>query len=298
VSNGNLTGRLSVQLGDGKWKGPDGSIPIDQAYDLYNRTRATYNLQPTFRLSSSLAIPFKASGNEKLQKTADKMLRVVGGRTLAQGTLSGINVCPWATPACLAGCLGTTGHLNRPRNIRVREARTRFEFDHPRHAWTLYNHEIERDTLRALKLDMRLFWRPDILSDSAIWRNVPWLFDRHPQVTFYGYTKNEYGIQHYSKGGWFAPNYRLAVSASERWDPPAFERAANAGMAIATVFRIKSAEELPTEFLGIPVVDAISTDTWMIDNPGTVIGGLRALGKMWTDHTGFVHDVPTNKEKT
>ena len=280
---GNLTARLRREFKP--WQRKD----LDESYALYNEVRARQDLNPTKRLSSTLSKPTSNEGNAKLNKTALFRDACVGGRALAQGNTSGLEVCPWRTKACSLGCLGAEGNYIYPRNTRVKVARTHFEYEFPHHAWSIYEAEIAKDLAYASKRGWDLFWRPDILSDSMIWSVLPELFDSFPTVGFYGYTKNWRSVMDYPQG-WVLPNYRLALSASERKEPIA--EALRLGVNVAMVFDVASSKDLPTSYLGYPVVNGSDDDTWMLSETG-VIGGLVPIGyKMRNDTSGFVREVP------
>lgn len=256
------------------------------SYDLYSEVRERHLLDPTKRLSSTLAKPGKHEGNMKLIKTATSQGVAVSGRALAQGQSSGIEACPWRTAQCTMACLGEEGHYRFARNARVKAARTEFEYEYPHHAWTLYAHEIERDLRAATKNGWRLYWRPDILSDSQMWLKIPEFFAMFPGVTFYGYTKGWREALKYP-GSWVLPNYKVAVSASERKTENVGYAISN-GTNVAMVFDVDDGSQLPDSHRGIPVVDATMDDTWMVSHAG-VIGGLIPIGwKMQQDTSGFV----------
>ena len=286
---GNLTNKLRKALDP--WQEQD----VGGSYDLFNEIRTRYMLAPAKRLSSTLSKPGEAQGNAKLDKTANRRQVAVGGRALMQANGSGVEVCNWRTPACTAACLGSEGNYLFPRNRLVLAARTMFEFEYPHHAWSIYEAEIHRDLAYARKRDWSLFWRPDILSDSQLWTIIPELFDRFPGVTFYGYTKNWTEALKYP-GSWVLPNYRIAVSASERED--SIHDAVANGTNVAVVFDVDDPSELPTRHVGHQVVDATVDDAWMIENDG-VIGGLVPIGfKMAQDTSGFVKEPEGNRNAT
>ena len=58
-------------------------------------------------------------------------------------------------------------------------------------------------------------------------------------------------------------------------------------MRIATVFR--RVEDIPTEFLGLPVVSGDNSDIRHLDNQNSIVA-LYAKGKAKKDYSGFVVD--------
>lgn len=282
VSKPNLTGKLKTAFRNGLQE-----QDIKESYELYASVRATLDLNPVKRLSSTLAVPTKDTANAKLAKSAKARQAAVGGRAIAQGDSSGIETCPWRTAACTSACLGEEGNYIYPHNQRVKIARARFEYEYPHHAWSLYAHEIEKDQRYADKRGLDMYWRPDIISDSQPWAVLPELFTSFPRVTFYGYTKNWAGMWRIPLRGWVLQNYKIAFSASEM-DQDLKHLVQQTGVNVAAVFDVESPDQLPESYLGLPVVDAISDDTWMLQHSG-VIGGLKPIGHaMKADTTGFV----------
>ncbi len=94
-------------------------------------------------------------------------------------------------------------------------------------------------------------------------------------MTFYDYTK------HPDRDVSGIANYSLTFSLAESNDSEA-EQALAAGLNVAAVFK-----QVPTEFLGRPVVDGDESDLRFLDPKGVVVG-LKAKGSAKTDKSGFV----------
>lgn len=208
---------------------------------------------------------------------------------LAPFKLSGINVCPMAElAACHGPCLNTAGRGVFPN---VQDARIRK---------TVLFHENREEFMRLLVLDiMRLITRADAQGFMPVvrldgtsdikWENIDFTFDgihynnifeMFPFTQFYDYTKipgrNVADIH----------NYDLTFSYS---GTPAFQpyvqRAVDAGMRIAVVFRTRAA--IPKTFLGMPCVDGDESDLRFLDPKGVVVA-LYAKGRARLDQSGFV----------
>lgn len=109
------------------------------------------------------------------------------------------------------------------------------------------------------------------------------IFAVFPNVQFYDYTKlsNRKGIP---------ANYDLTFSYSEA-NPayaPMIEAARNNGLNIAVVFR--SADIVPQEFIGLPVIDGDKDDLRFLDPKQSVVA-LYAKGAAKQDDSGFVIDL-------
>jgi hypothetical protein len=70
---------------------------------------------------------------------------------------------------------------------------------------------------------------------------------------------------------------------------PFVKIAMKAGLRIATVFRKR--EDIPSEFLGLPVIDGDDSDVRHVE-PKNVVVALYAKGKAKRDVSGFVVDAP------
>ena len=93
-------------------------------------------------------------------------------------------------------------------------------------------------------------------------------------VQFYDYTKvpgRDLGI----------PNYHLTFSLAESNEEDAAAELQR-GMNIAVVF-----DGVPSEYLGVPVVDGDESDLRFLDPSGVVVG-LKAKGEARGDTSGFV----------
>lgn len=225
-------------------------------------------------------------GNPKILKgTAFGYLTAI--LHLAPGRLSGFNVCPGASLACLDACLNTAG---RGGIIKKGETTNTIQKARLRKTLAFFN-ETETFMLQlakeignivklankhGLKPAIRLNGTSDIRWENEKVGGFANLMEMFPNVIFYDYTKlaNRRNLP---------PNYRLTFSLSESNDVSA-EQALAAGMNVAVVFR-----NLPPTFMGRPVIDGDVSDLRFLDPMGVIVG-LKAKGKAKKDTSGFVRN--------
>jgi hypothetical protein len=203
---------------------------------------------------------------------------------LAPASLSGRNVCPWASKGCIAACLHTAGNpAYLEVKTRARIARTNLFFDARRLFIALLFHEMYAHINKARKLDLKPSFRLNGTSD------IPWETMMHMEcvaATFYDYTKSpERAI---------AQPYHLTFSRSESNDD-ACRTVLEAGGTVAVVvegFGI-SAHPKPLPKLSAmfgatyPVIDGDTHDARYVDASGSIVA-LRAKGDAIGDTSGFV----------
>jgi hypothetical protein len=234
------------------------------------------------------------------------------------------DVCPWATEDCAAACLATSGRGQvtgpvagiggiasniaeeaRLQNMlrypihRARIARTRWFFeDRPgflrqlaKEIRALEKRARKRGAVAAVRLNgtsdipfERLQVRiphPDHTGPRAqllyLEGTLPELF---PNVRFYDYTKGYSRMLSYLAQE-LPSNYDLTFSRSGENDAECAAVLASGGN-IAAVFA-----QLPTEWLGAPVIDGTAHDLRFLDPPGSVVG-LLPRGRAKHDRSGFV----------
>lgn len=225
-------------------------------------------------------------GNPKILKgTAFGYLTAI--LHLAPGRLSGFNVCPGASLACLDACLNTAGRggiikkgetTNTIQKARLRKTLAFFNETETFMAQLAkeIGNIVKLANKHGLKPAIRLNGTSDIRWENEKVGNFANLMEMFPNVIFYDYTKlaNRRNLP---------PNYRLTFSLSESNDVSA-EQALAAGMNVAVVFR-----NLPPTFMGRPVIDGDVSDLRFLDPMGVIVG-LKAKGKAKKDTSGFVRN--------
>jgi hypothetical protein len=230
---------------------------------------------------------------------------------LSPARLAGFEVCASSTAGCRAACLNTAGRGGMMAGIHVARLRRTLAFKADRAAFmTRLEREIGAHVRRASRLGLTAAVRLNGTSDIP-WEAVKYvstdgagirgtIFDVFPDVQFYDYTKHAHRFARPRP-----ENYDLTFSLAESNGSEASE-AMRHGARVAVVFRNAvrpSARlwDLPSEWRGVPVVDADRTDLRFLDPPA-VWCGLRAKGAAKRDTSGFVHDVvpmfPMEERKT
>lgn len=234
------------------------------------------------------------SGNTKLSKSGEEYL--LAGLSLAphtygyEGRVKMKNVCPNATPGCIASCVlhwaGRTV-MSEVRNAAARRKELFFK-DRPEFIRQL-KEDINRVRTQAQKHNQKPFIRLNVGSDIEWERICPELFTENPDITFYDYTKSSKRVG--------LSNYHLTFSRSERNNGlEVLKRGGN----VAVVFNVTYNPQhnklgtLPQNYHGYKVVDGDVDDirTPEFDGAGVVVG-LRLKGtiaaKQTAIQTKFAH---------
>jgi hypothetical protein len=208
---------------------------------------------------------------------------------LAPYTLSGRNVCPFASKECIKLCLNTAGRgaMDPVQEARIRK--TRLFHANPKAFVENLDHNIGKAKAQAKRKGMTPAVRLNGTSDLP-WENLGGelgltLMERHPDLTFYDYTKNPRRMEAYLAGD-MPENYKLTFSRSETNEDLA-DKFVRRGGNVAVVFATPKGDTLPETYLGRPVIDGDEHDLRFLDPSGVVVG-LRAKGKARKQRGGFV----------
>lgn len=197
---------------------------------------------------------------------------------LAPATLSGRNVCPWATKGCVKACLNLAGRgqMHHVQDGRLRK--TSLFFENRKQFLADLRWDIRALIRKADRESMIPCVRLNGTSDLA-WEGIdPDLFQEFSQVQFYDYTKGLHRLNHDR----LPTNYHLTFSRSERTTDDEVRQVIERGFSVAAVF-----DTLPETYLGFPVYDADKNDLRFLDSVG--IQGLTPKGKKGrNDDSGFV----------
>jgi hypothetical protein len=220
---------------------------------------------------------------------------------MAPAATAGVgNLCPHASPGCLALCLGwysgQAGMLsndklesgsNAARNSRVRKARM---FMHDRQAFMLCMFNgIQACKRKASRLGMKLCVRPNGATDIS-WETVRFAYgdsqvtivDLFHDTQFVDYTKNYKRMLRFCNH-MLPSNYHLTFSRSETNEAEC-ENVLRAGGNVAVV----SSREMPGEYLGFPVVDGDLSDLRHLDPKACVVWLTPKGRKARRDTSGMV----------
>ena len=214
---------------------------------------------------------------------------------MAPYTMSGVNLCPKASPACAAACLGWTSgqagmvssddQINSVRASRIAKAQ-RFMADRQAYLADMITavHKARIQAKReGLKLCVRLNGSTDIVWEGIRIGNTGLsLYEAFPDVQFVDYTKIKRRVINQAQGKGPA-NLHLTFSRSEVNEADCLEVLA-AGGNVAVVFADK-----PQTWHGFPVIDGDTHDLRHLDPKGGYVIGLSPKGrKAKRDTSGFV----------
>lgn len=197
----------------------------------------------------------------------------------------GINTCPMAEQAkCIEGCLNTAGRgaFNSVQAGRARKTQW-YASDREGFMSQLFK-DIQGFVKFCSKLGVvpcvRLNGTSDIRWELIKVNGFASIFEAFPMVQFYDYTK-------IANRKIKVTNYHLTWSYSGASEAYAKQHAIAKvnGLNIAVVWR--KAVDIPTEYLGLPVVDGDKDDLRFLDPKGVVVA-LYAKGKAKKDTSGFV----------
>lgn len=211
---------------------------------------------------------------------------------LAPASLSGRNVCPWASAGCRAACLNTAGHggiVKRGETTNAvqlaRIARTEWFFKNRASFMMQLAHEITAHVRRArhngLTPVVRLNGTSDIPWERITMPDGRTIFETFSDVQFYDYTKSIARVYAFAYGNMPA-NYHLTFSRSESNEHDVVE-SLGVGVNVAVVF----SKAFPLYYHGAPVIAGDQDDLRFLDRPGSVVG-LKAKGRAKRDTSGFV----------
>jgi len=207
---------------------------------------------------------------------------------LAPATTTKWNTCPLAKIAqCDVACLNSAGRGAFSSVQQARINKTTWFFTERNSFMQQLVVDIARLIKKANKQGLKPLVRLNGTSDIR-WESVAFtdtdgveyvnIFAAFPEIQFYDYTK-------ISNRNDLPTNYDVTFSYSGvEGFQPYVEKALLNNMRMAVVFRKE--KDIPTTFMGIPVVSGDNSDVRHLDDK--VIVGLYAKGKAKLDTTGFV----------
>jgi hypothetical protein len=239
---------------------------------------------------------------------------LTGVMYLAPARLSGKNVCPDATPGCIADCLNTAGRGVFSNVQKARIAKTNLFFAERDKFMADLEDDIDALIRKASRQNMIPLVRLNGTSDIA-WESVqfnqnkvlgcriPNIMSAFPMTQFYDYTKSFKRMMRFLKvnGQAMPRNYHLTFSLSECNKVEALNVLFFGGN-VAVVFSTKKGAALPKTWEGYRVIDGDRDDIRHRDNSHSANGassirargvviGLRAKGRARKDTSGFVVQV-------
>lgn len=203
---------------------------------------------------------------------------------LAPADVSGYEVCPGRSPGCTAACLNLSGRggmftaeqgTNAIQEARKRKTRW-FFLDRDSFMQALIS-DIERAVRQAARLGLTAVFRLNATSD------LPWaayrvdgknIFELFPDVQFYDYTAVVNRFRD------CPANYHLTFSAKEN-NAAQVSQAIALGANISVVFDAVRDQSLPSQYLGLPVINGDQDDLRFLDPVQSVVG-LHIKGRLRT----------------
>lgn len=208
---------------------------------------------------------------------------------LAPSTLSGYNVCAFASRLCALECLNTAGMGVFSTVQKARIAKTKAYFADKKAFIATLAKNIVSLSKKAANKGLTPCVRLNGTSD------LPWetsgLMQQFSGIQFYDYTKSPIRMRAFLAGK-MPQNYHLTFSLSEDNMEIAKEILSKGGN-VAMVFDTKKGKPLPTSYMGYRVIDGDKSDLRFLDDKNVIVG-LRAKGKAKKDTGGFVQKVNEN----
>ena len=207
-----------------------------------------------------------------------KLLKSVGwynaGISLAQASLSGVNMCSASTAQCREACLGGTGRSEfTPSIVKSRIGRTKLYSSDIRSFWSVLLPELHKVDRKAKRLGIPVAFRPNILSDQAWHIKLPEMFEEFPHWQFYGYTKVKSYVSAAIQGK-LPKNYHLTYSWSERARLDYVATLLDNGINVAVPFYDRNSlrPKIPMRWNGWNVIDGDVSDLRFNDPTGVIVG--------------------------
>lgn len=178
----------------------------------------------------------------------------------------GVNLCPKASAGCAKACLFNSGgaRFNKVQNARMNK--TEYFLSDMGTYMTQLDKEITKLTAKEARIGdydvaIRLNGTTDFRFENLIVRDGKNIFELHPTIQFYDYTKigKRFNVV-------LPANYHLTFSRSEINHEEVVEVLNNGGN-VAVVF-----EEKPETYLGFPVIDGDENDLRFMDEKNVVVG--------------------------
>lgn len=178
----------------------------------------------------------------------------------------GVNLCPKASAGCAKACLFNSGAARFNRVQKGKRNKTEYFLSDMTGFMAQLDNEITKITAKEEKkgefdVAIRLNGTTDFRFENLIVRDGKNIFELHPSIQFYDYTKiaKRFSIE-------LPTNYHLTFSRSEINHKEVIEVLNNGGN-VAVVF-----EEKPETYLGYPVIDGDESDLRFMDEKNVIVG--------------------------
>ena len=205
------------------------------------------------------------------------------GLHLAPYTLSGRNVCPYASKGCAEACLNTAGrgHMNSVQEARIRK--TKMFYEGKANFLHFLNKDIYAAKRKAKKEGLQPCFRLNLTSDIS-WEKYGIIQD-NPDVQFYDYTKNHVRAIKFANKE-LPENYHLTFSRSENHKISFIQSIVNLGTNVAVVFDKDLQQNGGGGWEDMITINGDKHDLRFLDKPNRIVA-LKAKGKATKDQSGF-----------
>ena len=205
------------------------------------------------------------------------------GLHLAPYTLSGRNVCPYASKGCAEACLNTAGrgHMNSVQEARIRK--TKMFYESKANFLHFLNKDIYAAKRKAKREDLQPCFRLNLTSDIS-WERYG-IIQSNPDVQFYDYTKNHVRAIKFANKE-LPENYHLTFSRSENHKISFIQSMVNLGTNVAVVFDKDLQQNGSGKWEDMITINGDKHDLRFLDKPNRIIA-LKAKGKATKDQSGF-----------
>jgi hypothetical protein len=184
----------------------------------------------------------------------------------------GKNLCSHASKGCARACLFASGAARFTQVQQGKLDKTEWFLDNRKEFMLKLDSEIEAIKNKAKHQTsenipvIRLNGTSDLPFENIKVKDGKNIFELHPTVQFYDYTKNHTRFEKE-----LPSNYHLTFSQSEDNEAKATELL-NKGKNVAIVFAIKKESDLPTTYKGFKVINGDESDLRFLDEKNVIIG--------------------------
>jgi hypothetical protein len=224
----------------------------------------------------------------------------------------GINLCSHASEGCAKACLFSSGAARFEAVQKGKINKTEWFLDNRVEFLLQLDKEITRaerlhalivgdeqigkkgNVIRYKNFAIRLNGTSDIGFEKFKIRDNKNIFELHPNVQFYDYTKNYIRIEKE-----LPSNYHLTFSMSENNKEKSMELLSK-GYNVAMVFGVTNVNDFPTEYKGYKVINGDESDLRFLDDKNVIVGlkykymtgkGTKGANKDNIDNNDFVINV-------
>ena len=182
----------------------------------------------------------------------------------------GINLCSHASEGCAKACLFGSGAARFDRVQQGKRNKTEYFLADRERFLAQLDAEVTKIEKRHENKDtipvFRLNGTADIPFEKFKIRDGKNIFELHPNVQFYDYTKNYIRMRKQQPS-----NYHLTFSMSETNREVTMELM-NEGHNVAIVFGVKDESDLPKIFKGKKVINGDESDLRFLDDKNVIVG--------------------------